>query len=110
LKAVDSVGILYGNSLHFLSFQHLPVKSDNICKRAPEINAKTVFSAWFQAHLLTAIAEGPAGFISDCRRPLQTRGFSHFLISVGVRNPRGLHGTTGASYPDLDIPTGPCLD
>jgi hypothetical protein len=63
LKTVNPFCILYGNSLHFLSFQLLPVKSDNICKLAPEIKAETVFSAWFQAHFLTAIAEGPKMFL-----------------------------------------------
>lgn len=59
LKTVNPICIIYGNSLHFLSFQLLSVKSDNICKLAPEIKAETVFSAWFQAHLLTSIAEEP---------------------------------------------------
>jgi len=41
LKAVDPLA-LYGNSVHFLSFQHLPVKSDNMCKLSPVTNAIAV--------------------------------------------------------------------
>ena len=73
LKSVNAVCMLYVQSLHVLSFQLLGVKSDEYSKPGPEINAQTVLLAWFQARLLTAIAEGP----KKGRRKRQTLNFKH---------------------------------
>ena len=59
LKAVDVICILYGNSLHILSFQLLRVKSDNYSKLSAKNQYQINIFRLMSYAYFSSIAEGP---------------------------------------------------